>query len=311
MRHVPETRIARRSERVPEPRAAFGEALPCPLPQSPEFGRALVALGATVARHETGGVTWQAVLRRVGPLRVSVLSRGPVGAAQDRLDWLAAVGRHQPGPLLLEAETLPPEALRAAGFWPLMTPASLAVLPLQAPEAMRAAMAQKWRNRLNRTTGAGLTITRRPPGRDDWLLAAEAAQARARGYRALPPAFAAAYAQVNPGRALVWEARHAGKPVAAILVLRHGAMATWQTGHATPEGRRLNAMNALLWEAMTWLHARGHTALDLGIVNTDDAPGIARFKLGTGARLHRLSGSWLRMGALAPVARCLPLRLAA
>ncbi|SDY08113.1 GNAT family N-acetyltransferase [Citreimonas salinaria] len=284
------------------------DALPCvPLPQSREFARALALLGAPLRRREAGGVTWQARERRAG---IAVISRGPVGAEADRHAWLASIARHQPGTVLLEADGFGPEALRQAGFWPLVTPASLAMLPLGDNGAMRAAMHQKWRNRLVRAERAGLQIIRKPLERGHWLLGADAAQARARGYRPLPHAVSVAFAQANPGGAVVFEARKAGLPVAAILVLRHGAMATWQTGHATPSGRRLNAMNLLLWHAMTALAEDCHAMLDLGLVNGDDAPGIARFKLGTGARLHRLSGSWLRFSALAPVARRLPLRLA-
>lgn len=281
-------------------------ALPCvPLPQSAEFARAMALLGAALQRHEACGVTWQARRHRAC---VTVISRGPVGAEGDRGAWLRSVARHQPGAVLLEADGFAPEALRDAGFWPLVTPASLAILPLDCPQTMRAALHQKWRNRLARAEGAGLRVTRKPLERDHWLLPADAAQARARGYRPLPHAVSRAFAQANPGRAIVFEARKAGLPVAAILILRHGAMATWQTGHATQAGRRLNAMNLLLWHAMIDLADDGHAMLDLGLVNGDDAPGIARFKLGTGARLHRLSGSWLRLGALAPVARLLPPR---
>jgi lipid II:glycine glycyltransferase (peptidoglycan interpeptide bridge formation enzyme) len=82
-------------------------------------------------------------------------------------------------------------------------------------------------------------------------------------------------------------------------------------GVSLPEGRRLNAMNALLWEAMRWLARQHHDRLDLGILNSDDAPGLTRFKLGTGAVPHRLGGTWLHMGTLAPFARHLPTALAA
>lgn len=295
---------------IPLPRFDLSDTVsPCvPLPQSPEFARALAALGAPLRRHAAAGVTWQARERRLGPLgRVAVISRGPVGAAADRAAWLRDVARHQPGAVLLEAENFAPDALRAAGFWPLVTPASLALLPLGDAARMRAAMHQKWRNRLVRAEGTELRVSRTPLRDGHWLLAADAAQARARGYRPMPAAVSLAFARENPGAAIVFEARRGAEPLAAVLVLRHGAMATWQIGHATEAGRAVNAMNLVLWQATVALAAAGHAVLDLGLVNGDDAPGIARFKLGTGARLHRLSGSWLRHGALAPVARHLPL----
>ena len=48
----------------------------------------------------------------------------------------------------------------------------------------------------------------------------------------------------------------------------------------------------LLWTAMTRLPRAGIAELDLGGLNTADAPGIARFKLGTGARVKALCGTW-------------------
>lgn len=94
-------------------------------------------------------------------------------------------------------------------------------------------------------------------------------------------------------------------------MLRHGRMATWQIGHVTPEGRKSCAMNLALWAAIVWLAEAGHACLDLGLLNSDDAPGLAHFKLGTGARVQGLGGTWLHYGALAPFARRLPGRLAA
>lgn len=256
---------------------------------------------------------WQVQSRRMGPLgRVELVSRGPVAEAEGELeDWPHRWRRwHDGRPLLLNADGLAPEQLRGAGFWPLMTPATVGLLPLGPLPDMRAQMLQKWRNRLNRTEAEDLSVSRQALTPTHWLLHAERRQAREKGYRGLPPALCVSFAKTNPGQALVYEARHRGHPVAAALVLRHGRMATWQIGHSTECGRRLNAMNLVLWEAMKDLSEKGHDALDLGILNSQDAPGLTRFKLGTGARAHRLGGTWLHMGALAPLARHLPKRLA-
>lgn len=293
--------------------------LAIPLPQSAEFAAAMQRLGRRVRemRSACAGrdrLRWLVQGRRFGPLgRVDLISRGPVARDPECLiDWLRRFQHWQDGrPLLLNADGLPAGALRSAGFWPLVTAGTLAMLPLGEAATMRAALQQKWRNRLNRSEGVGLRVTRHALDAGHWLLAAEARQARARGYRALPPQFSQAFAAANPGKALVFEARFRGQPVAAVLVLRHGAMATWQIGHVTEQGRALNAMNLTLWTAMDWLAEQGHRVLDLGLINTDDAQGLARFKLGTGAACHRLSGTWLHQGMLAPLAKRLPVRLAA
>lgn len=294
------------------------ESLALPLPQSLQYARTCRALdldvrcgSATCASGEA--LHWQIQSRRLPVLgRVGLLSRGPVARDPDCLsDWLWRWTSRRNGPLLLNADGLAPERLADAGFWPLITPATLAMLPLGAEKSMRASMKQKWRNRLNRSQSEGLRITRHPLTASHWLLSEEPRQARERGYKSLPVGLLATYAHVNPGDALIWEARHKATPLAAIAILRHGRMATWQMGVTLPEGRKRNAMNALLWEAMLWLSRNGHETLDLGILNSQDAPGLTHFKLGTGARPHRLGGTWLHAGALAPFARHLPRRLAA
>lgn len=293
--------------------------LPLPLPQSPEFARACAAMGhdLRIFQCETDlgrPISWQIQSRKLPVLgRVDLVSRGPVApSAADQDFWLSTWRqRHDGRPLILNADGLSAQNLIRAGFWPLMTPASLAMLPLDTPNAMRARLRQKWRNRLNRAEAEAITITRQSLSADHWLLTAEMAQARSKGYRGLPPALSAAFASANPGQAVVFEARHKAEPIAAALVLRHGRMATWQIGHSTELGRKMNAMNLVLWRAMTWLSARDHSCLDLGMLNHQDAAGLSHFKLGTGAETHRLGGTWLHQNALAPIARRLPLRMAA
>ncbi|WP_425101180.1 GNAT family N-acetyltransferase [Tropicibacter sp. S64] len=295
--------------------------LPCPLPQSTEFARACEAMGLPIRRmqQESGGAVrlhWQVQSRKLPMLgRVDLISRGPVALeTADLLDWLSRFQRWQDGrPLLLNNDGLPVERLLGAGFWPLMTAATLAMLPLGDTAQMRSRLDQKWRNRLSKAEKSGLKVTRHPLTKGHWLLAAEARQAKARGYRSLPAEVSLAFAHANPGKAQLWEVRQWGEPLAAVLMLRHGAMATWQMGHVTPEGRKANAMNLALFTAMKALADQGHTLLDLGTINTQDAVGLAHFKLGTGASPHRLGGTWLHFGALAAIVRRLPvpLRLAA
>lgn len=289
-------------------------ALPLPLPQSPEYARTCAALGLGIQCGVRDGLHWQIQTRRLPVFgRVGLLSRGPVARDPGTLaEWFAKDLRdREHGPLILNADGPDAAQMRAAGFWPLVTPATIALLPLGPETEMRAAMHPKWRSQLNRAMRKDLRVTRHPLSPDHWLLEAEARQARARRYRSLPPALFAVFSQVNPGKALIWEAWHDGQPAAAIAVLCHGRMATWQTGVTLAEGRKRDAMALLLWEAMRWLAGRGHELLDLGILNGEDAPGLTRFKLRTGARAHRLGGTWLHLPVLAPVARRLPACLAA
>ena len=294
------------------------ENLAIPLQQSPEFGRTCQAMGILMQRHSMSpapgrDITWQVQSRCFSPLgQVDLISRGPVtSCSQDRWEWLRSWRNyHGDIPLLLNALDIPADALRQSGFWPLITASYTATLDLTTPNQMRTAMHQKWRNRLNRSEHEKINVNHYELADNHWLLDAERLQARTRRYRGFPPEVSLAFAAENPGQAIIFEARHDGDIIAAALFLRHGKMVTWQIGHSRPAGRRLNAMNLLLWRAMVWLQERGHTALDLGVLNSQDAAGMTHFKLGTGARIEQTSGCWLHWGVLAPFARHLPLWMA-
>ena len=87
---------------------------------------------------------------------------------------------------------------------------------------------------------------------------------------------------------------HAGRDrVAGILLFAHGRTATYALAWTGAEGRRLRAHNLLLWRAVLELRERGLGWLDLGGVNAAAAPGVARFKLGLGGRLHTLAGTFI------------------
>ena len=49
------------------------------------------------------------------------------------------------------------------------------------------------------------------------------------------------------------------------------------------------------------LRKTGVQKIDLGTLDTVNAPGLARFKLGSGARAEPLGGTWLSSRLLAPV----------
>lgn len=280
------------------------------LQQNWAYGAACTALGSRVLRLELRrgdsivGVA-QAVHRRLfGCLHAVVCTRGPVWnglpAPQDRAEALRAIYRALPRPWLrgcfVTPEAAEPErqVLKSAGMVRVMTPYSTAMIDLSADEtALRAGMHQKWRNRLVRAEAANLRIGR--ADRHDrlyhWLLEAEARQQRSRRYAALPPQMAPLWQQAG-GQILVLTASDAGEVTAAMLFLIHGSRATYHIGWADAAGKRLNAHNLLLWQAMRKLKAAGVRQLDLGGLNTEDIPGIARFKLGAGGQVRTLCGTW-------------------
>jgi len=175
-----------------------------------------------------------------------------------------------------------------------MTPYTTAELDLTQPvSVMRASMQQKWRNRLVAVERAGLTVRRIDQRAElyEWLLEKEAEQQRSAGYAALSPLLVPAWQQAG-GDLRIYSAERDGEPVAAMVFLVHGQRATYHVGWSGAEGKKLNAHNLLMWTAMTRLPKVGVERLDLGGLNTDNVPGIARFKLGTGAKPLTLHGTW-------------------
>jgi hypothetical protein len=271
-------------------------ACPHGLRQSPEYGQAMAAFGAGVGR---------AVLRDGGrPVGlVQVLQRKGLRVVNDGPVWLAEIDpaqkRRAVRMLARHAGVTvatPPERLAGFGLLPLITPQHRAVWALdQTPEALRAGLWGKWRNRLLR---AEAEVRVQPLNTRDLqtLVSAEGAQRRARGYNNLPGALALNW----PGKtlALGWKAK--GAVQAGMVFLVHGASASYFLGWTGARGRAVFAHGPILWQAAAQLQAIGVQSLDLGGVDTEDGAGLARFKLGTGAQLRAMGatslvvpGGWL------------------
>ena len=285
-----------------EPADRQGDLPGTPLQQCATYAAVLGAFGCTsaVADISCSGTHLgraRVHLRRFGPLRLAWLPRGPVwtpAAAPDaKRAALSALPRAAPWRAVW---AMGGTAGEAQPGWPVARGSELAELDLHPAEAgRRAAQHGKWRNRLGRAERAGLTIAARPIAlpQDAPLLARETAQRRTRGYAALPQAFTEKWAGLAPEATLMLTADEGGAPVAFMLMLLHGQIATYHAGWSGSRGRALNAHNLLLWRASQILSQRGYQRLDLGRIDPSRAPGLARFKLGAGAVPHALGATTL------------------
>jgi len=233
--------------------------------------------------------------RRLRPgFPVAMLPRATIRKPLRLLEILQEEGLKRT-PVVISPDHPVPE-LGALGAIPLFSPAHLAFLDLSGGAgSVRAGMTTKWRNRLVRAENGSIRVTRSllPQEPNHWLLNADARQQQTRGYSNWPARLTLAFARENPGHAQVFTAWENDKPVAAILLLLHGNVATYHIGHTTDAGRAGTAHNLLFWNAIEWLCSHGFTHLDLGVINTEDAPGLARFKLGMGAETRQLGGTWM------------------
>ncbi|OOY30800.1 GNAT family N-acetyltransferase [Thioclava sp. F36-6] len=265
--------------------------------QAALYGTLAAARGRRVLRleitHEGRRIALAQMIGRGG---LWLLSRGPVFAPGLDHSLRVAVLRRIARRCGIVLAT-PDAPLAGVGLVPLITPRHHALWSLQPEtEALRAGLAGKWRNRLAAAERAGLRVRLEP--KIDWLLAADAAQQRARGYRALPPGFTRAWADHNPADLLALHIEDTkGQRLAGGIFLLHGDGASYHIGWTGPEGRASGAHNLMLWHAALRLKARGIRQLDLGAVDSEDGAGRMRFKLGTGAQPHILGATlWVLPG---------------
>ncbi|ARE42014.1 hypothetical protein RGUI_3873 [Rhodovulum sp. P5] len=299
---------------------------PMPMQQHRAYGAACKRIGSQVMWLEgrAGGkpVASAQILRRTWPLfgQFALLSRGPlfapsVGAAdagRATRDLVAMLAPDHRGVMATPDCIDGRDPLMGQGLLQMVTGGHVARLSLKEPEAaLRAALHQKWRNRLKRAEGAGLFLDSgpMPPDPGHWLLREEARQASQRRYARLPPEFAVAWASL--GESLLVTASDKSGPVAGMLFLIHAPWASYHLGWTSEDGRRMDAHNLLMWTGMLALKARGLTALELGTLDTVKTPGLARFKLGTGAVPVPLGATWMRSVGSGAVARLAGLRRAA
>ncbi|WP_111403980.1 MULTISPECIES: GNAT family N-acetyltransferase [Meridianimarinicoccus] len=297
-------------------------ALPgaAPMQQHPAYAATSLALGRQVRwlrlgpAHAPMGSALVLCRRWPGLGRAALVSRGPVwvdnlAPAVRQAALVSLIDRLRRDHVVVIATPDPiagADPLAGSGLLPLVTPITLATLDLGGGAAVRRARLRgKWRNALTRAEAAPLhtTATPLPPDPDHWLLRAEAAQARARRYRRLPGAFAVAWARANPADTLLLAAHAATGPVAGMLFLRHGSMASYHIGWTSAEGRKASAHTRLMWEGIARLAAAGVARLDLDMIDTETAPGLARFKLGTGAEAVRLGATRIAAPGTAYMAR--------
>ncbi|EBA11734.1 GNAT family N-acetyltransferase [Roseobacter sp. CCS2] len=261
-----------------------------PLQQHPYFAAALRRLGRSVAFVDVAGAAPVLTVRQFGQ---RMASRGPVWHGDQHWDALKGANLR-----MINADAPQDAALRAAGFRRLMTNAYVAELDLTTSADDRiAAMKPKWRHALRKAQLAPLFLAEQRYNLNThaWLLLADLAQQRIKRFRGLPHDLINAYATVALKDVRVLIAYEADTPIAGMLFLLHAPVATYHIGWTNARGRALSAHHRMITHAADHFADRGFERLDLGLVDTDTAPGLARFKIGTGARVRPLGGTWLRL----------------
>ncbi len=187
---------------------------------------------------------------------------------------------------------------RRAGLRRVMTGHATSIVPVLAdPAAQRALLHGKWRNALAAAERGGRLRARTTRERRAVVEIVDRYEGLrgARGFSGPSGRMLATMATMEePASVFSTVAERGASTAAAGLFFVHGDEATWVAGFSTPDGRKEGGHRLVLMAALGELRRLGVARLDLGGVATDDAPGIARFKLGMGGSLVILPGTWGR-----------------
>jgi hypothetical protein len=186
--------------------------------------------------------------------------------------------------------------MKQLGKRPMVTGHATAMLDLALDEAaLRAGLDGKWRNQLVKAEAGKLRVQQAQSGQTLQMLV-ERHEIYRRSHRHRGPSDREILALVHAlGRrddALILTAYTGNLPLAGMLFIRHGSGATYHAAWTSPVGRQENAHNLLLWRGMLAMKQRGAAFLDLGGLDAK-APGVARFKLGSGAKVETLAATYL------------------
>lgn len=258
-----------------------------PMQQRWDYGATHLALGGQVHRaviHQNGEpvALCQSICRKFAAvLNISLSTRGPL--------WLGPCDQHRALRLIRRSCPLPPPRAQlfttsdhALRLIPLMTPTTNAQLSLPVdPKALHG----KWRNSLRKAQSSGLRVRHIacPTKALTALLETDHKQQSRKSFRALPADFTLKWHQIHPDDLRLITVSLLGRTIASTLFLRHGNTATYHIAHTTAAGRKFSAGRLALWHAFTDFTAQGLRQIDLGQIDTVNASGLARFKLGTGA----------------------------
>ncbi|MEL7150596.1 MAG: GNAT family N-acetyltransferase [Pseudomonadota bacterium] len=278
------------------------DAMHAPLQQRWAYGETIRRLGGDVLRVTLRDgrrvVAVAQVVRRFSRFGLALVSRGPIWLGDLEIEEqrvalkiLRSTLRRSGTRMLITT----PATAQAAGIgMATMTPATIATVALC--DGMRARLRGKWRNRLVCAEARDLALTLRLSrgAEHDWLFQNEVLQQKSRGYRNLPHPFSEAWL-AEPAAQTLTITSDRGDARAGMMFLRHGSTATYHLGWTSDEARRVSAHTLMLWRAMEALHKDGVERLDLGILDTERTPGLARFKLGTGAEPHQLGATHLSL----------------
>lgn len=160
-------------------------------------------------------------------------------------------------------------------------------------EDIKSQLKQKWRNSLHKAQNSQLEFKESWDGENlNYFIKRYQDHKIEKNYLGLSPLFvleeikaALSFKQA----CLLWTYKEKN-PIACIYILIHGTTASYRVGWSSEEGRKCNAHNLLLWNAITILKSKDLHFFDLGGILPVEAKGITQFKLGMGGDYFKSVG---------------------
>lgn len=185
-------------------------------------------------------------------------------------------------------------ALREAGFrgrkgkgW------CSAFLDLRVDAAqLRKNLASNWRGHLSRAERGGLSLrVSSAPADVDWILGRHGASMKEKNFSGPSVTLLTSLYRAAPEDFVVFQACLADQPVGGLIAYRFGHTAEYYIGWYGPEGRKANAGNFMVWNAVLEMQRRGCRYFDLGGYSSDDKYG--HFKQQMNGTEYQLINEWM------------------
>jgi len=257
---------------------------------------------------------FQALEKRIGPLSVVRINRGPLilvddlGLFEKRNLYasLRGIWSARRGKLLLISPDLEetPQNLAAIMLSRYHVRSNIewtsSWIDLSLPcSTIRKQLRGNWRNQLNVAERNGLSLL--VDVTDDaftWMMNRYEQSMLKKGYQGTTVKFLSEFRRQvgiagRPEDVVVFSAEDKeNEKVAGVLIACHGSACTYWVGWSSEKGRKLNANNFLLWNVILEMKDRGYKWFDLGGIDQKSTPTISSFKRGMSGAEYTLIGEW-------------------
>jgi hypothetical protein len=168
-------------------------------------------------------------------------------------------------------------------------------LDLTQPEdLLRGRLNANWRNQLGKAERSNLRFNVGNAAPDiQWIIQRSIENSIEKGFDGPSPTLIAALSEASPADVFVFRAKYDGEDVAGMMAYRFADHAHYYLGWNGSAGRKLNAGNFILWNAILYLRGQRCKVFDLGGHGLSGNSGFTAFKLGLKGAPYQTSGEYV------------------